>query len=496
MTKNKFKFMKLSNLISLNLLTLSFGCFQSADKDKSIILSSPSLKNTSATALSSSFFEIAQQENEQWWEIFNSSELNVLIETAINNSPTLQLAESRIVAAQATVKSVRSKLFPELSMNASENWAHLSKYGFYRDFFPAPPGSRPPAALNDINLSLNFSYEIDFWGKNRKKLAGALGLAIAKQMEKKQIELVLCEAVAFSFFEWQAHTAEKNIYEKWLLSEKKLSHFFSSRYESGLDNTLPPLKQTQQLGAIEQKIIDLEKKREVDVFFLKSLLGMSRDDPLSLTVIEEHLTQKIQLPENLGLDLLAQRPDLMSQIWKVAAAGEAIGVAKTEFYPNVNLAAVAGLSSLTFSHLFLWASRTGALTPAVHLPIFTGWQLEANLDQKVALFNEEVSFYNEMLLKAAQQVAEEITTFISVEKQLQIQNSLVSLQKKSYEISSLRFEKGVDNYKPVITSSQTLFSQEINAVYLNHALILSTLRIIQSLGGGLHSQKLPPSLYP
>ncbi len=496
MAKKTFIFTKLKNLVLLHFLVINCGCFQSADKDKAEILSTPSLKRVSEQALASSFFAAEKHKEEKWWKIFESPELDTLMEIAIANSPTLQLAESKIVGAQAAAKSVRSKLFPEISMNAADNWAYLSKYGFFRDFFPLPPTDPIPSKFNEIDLSLNFSYEIDFWGKNRKKLAGALGLAVSQQMEKEQTELILCEAVAFTYFEWQAHTAEKIVYENWVEAEKKLSHFFNSRYETGVDNTLPPLQQNQQLGAIEQKIIELEKKREIDIFFLKNLLGKTPDDSLILTFTPEDLTHKISIPENLGLDLLAQRPDLMAQIWKVAAAGEAIGVAKTEFYPNVNLAAMAGLSSLTFSHLFNWASRTGALSPAVHLPLFTGWQLEANLDQKVALYNEEVFSYNERLLKAAQQVAEEITTFISLEKQIEIQNDLVDLQKQSYEISSLRFEKGVDNYKPVLTSSQTLFSQEITAIYLKHAQILSTLRIIQSLGGGMQAQKLPPSLYP
>ena len=408
-------------LITLSLpLLLCSGCFKSADRDKATVSASPSLKTISDRALASKSFEEGVGEK-QWWKIFESSELDSLMQEAIQNSPTLQVAEAKIVAAQAAAKSVRSKLFPQLSADASNNWSYLSKYGFFRDFFPLPPTDVIPSKFNETDLSLNFSYEIDFWGKNRKKLASALGLAISQQMEKEQTELVLCEAVAFAYFEWQAHSAEKLTLEKWLITEQNLSHFFTSRYEVGVDNVVPPLMQEQSLDEIKQKIIDCEKKREIDLFFLNNLLGKGPDNKVSLTFTPERFLQKVRIPEHLGLDLLAQRPDLMAQIWKVSSAADAISVAKTEFYPNVNLAALAGLSSLTPRHLFEWASRTGSLMPAIHLPLFTGGDLTANLNKQVALFNEAVHTYNEMLLKAAEGVAKEITTLLAISEQQSIQ---------------------------------------------------------------------------
>ena len=173
---------------------------------------------------------------------------------------------------------------------------------------------------------------------------------------KNQAELILCASVAFSYFEWQAHRQEKELYEKWLASEQKLDSFFASRYQSGLDDVRSSLKQYQASGEIQQKIVDLEKQMTIDLLFLKTLIAEDPASTLTLSPREEVLTQKIPIPETIGLNLVAQRPDLMAQIWRVSSAAKAIGVAKTEFYPNVNLNALAGLSSLSFPHLFNWAS--------------------------------------------------------------------------------------------------------------------------------------------
>ena len=69
--------------------------------------------------------------------------------------------------------------------------------------------------------------------------------------------------------------------------------------------------------------------------------------------------------------------------------------------------AFAQLESLTFNKLLKIGSRQGGLVPAVHLPIFTGGKLTANLKGKVAAFNEETYRYNQLLLSAAKEVADE-----------------------------------------------------------------------------------------
>ncbi len=485
----------MKKIFPLFILILNFGCFQSVEKSSTNSMSS--LQKISKEALSSSYFEPENQKNEQWWKIFQSFELDVLMKQAIAKNPTLQMAEAKIVEAQASAKMVRSKLFPHLSASAVDNWNYLSKYGFDRDFFPLPGGDMEiPHKFNEIDLSVNFSYEIDFWGKNRKQLEEALGLAIAQQMEKNQAELLLCVSVAFSYFQWQAHRKEKEIYEKWLASEEELDAFCSSRYQVGLDDVRSSLQQYQNTGDIQQKILDLDKQMTIDLLFLKTLIAEDPDSTLALSSREELLTQKIPIPETIGLDLVSKRPDLMAQIWRVSAAAKAIGVAKTEFYPNVNLNAFAGLSSLSFSHLFNWASRTGALTPAIHLPLFMGGALKANLGKKVALFNEAVASYNALLLQAAQEVVTSITTFLSLEKQINVQTAKIRLQQEALYSSSLRYDKGIDTIKPVLSSHQELFFQELAMVSLRQALLVSSLQIFQSLGGGMQQQALPSSLTP
>ena len=124
-----------------------------------------------------------------------------------------------------------------------------------------------------------------------------------------------------------------------------------------------------------------------------------------------------EVPENLPLNLIGRRPDLIAQKARLEAAAKEINAAKTHFYPSFNLRAFAGLESVFWSKLFSADSYFGALQPALNLPIFNAGMIKANLMGKVAEFNEAVASYDALILKAAQEIADILSTIDRFEKE-------------------------------------------------------------------------------
>lgn len=465
------------------------GCFSGADKKMAQSMSTPSLEGVLQTATAAdctSSFSLGAH----FWKVFEDPQLNSFMDQALAQNPTLQKAEAKVVAAQARAKMVRSNLFPHLSASAAENWQYLSKYGLLRDFFPSVPGFPIPHKFNEINFSLQFSYEVDFFGKNQKLLQAALGKALAEEMERRQAELILCISVAYTYFSLQSSRAQLLKYQEELLCEEALLGIADKRYEAGLDNITVPLIDKQKLSSLKQQIEELEKEIAIDTAFLQELLGTG-PSPLSINFVWDPSKIANYLPSTLPIDLLSQRPDMMAQSHRIESARQEVGVAKTEFYPNVNLMGLGGFSSLSFSHLFEWASRTGGLRPAIHLPLFMGGALQGNLTEKVAKFNEAVFDYNALLLQAAKEVISEISTFICLHKQIKEQEEKLNSQKQLYEIANLSYAAGTRGYESPLSQKRALFTYEIEATSLHQYKILSFLKVIQALGGGWEEEPCP-----
>lgn len=468
----------------LFLILFVSGCGHVPKNDLAQVFSPIELPETSETVLAREFFEEGGWPTEQWWEMFEDPQLNHLIELALEQSPTLQKALAKVAEAEQEAKKERATLFPRLDFNAEEQWEYFSKNGFVRSFYPTMPGVVVPATTNQLDLTLNFQYEIDFFGRNRSRFYAALGRARAERAEAKQATLILTTLIAQTYIELQTKQIQKEILEEQLETRDDLLYLTTSRNTYGLDGEIPVLEKTQNLYDIEQTLISLEKEISLDRHMLSILVGLGPDANIAPEPMTALFERPFPFPSDLSSDLLARRPDLTAQIWRVEAAAKEIKAAKADFYPRVNLLAFAGLESLSFNQLFKISSKQGALDPAIHLPIFTGGLLTARLKEKVALFNEESYRYNELLLRAAREVADQVVTLTASHDTLSRQLDLLDVATDQTILQFSRYKEGVNNFLSVLEKQENLLQERYYLFSYQRDYLLSVLTLIKALGGG------------
>jgi NodT family efflux transporter outer membrane factor (OMF) lipoprotein len=486
--------MKFQKLIYL-FIPLLTRCAQVPQSDLANRVNGPSLVLSEKEALRRDFFRVGQWPEEKWWEMFHDEQLNALIARGLKDNYSLKTAHERVAYAYQLAKGKRSKFFPEISGNYTEQWQYLSKYGFDRDFFPVPKSTQGqiPHTLNLIDLTLNFSYEFDFWGKNRDLFYAALGQARAEVAEEKQAQLITAISIAQTYFSLQAKGEQKQILQERLREKKELFSLTDSRFTNGLIEVFGVLTSDIEIHNLYQAILFLEEGIEMDKHMLKYLIGLGPDDTVLEKMPTAHFNTPFPLPENISSDLLARRPDLMAQIWRVEAAAKDIGAARADFYPDVNLLAFAGLEALSFGNLFR-DSKTGGLSPAIHLPIFTGGRLRANLRSKVAAFNQAMYAYNDLMLRAVKEVADAIVTVQTVNDAYTEQRIAFKDTAMQYALQFSRYMKGRDNFLSVLDREEEVLQQRflLTGLQLDH--LNSVLSLIKGLGGGYVSRKEPQQL--
>jgi NodT family efflux transporter outer membrane factor (OMF) lipoprotein len=276
-----------------------------------------------------------------------------------------------------------------------------------------------------------------------------------------------------------------------LHDRKQLFQLSARREEQGLDPAIPSLEKEQDVYQIEQTILMLEKDISLDQHMLSILVGVGPDTNLCKEPMRAIFETAVSIPQDLSTDLLARRPDLIAQIWRVESAAKRIGAAKADFYPRVNLMAFAQLESLSFNKLLNIGSRQGGLVPALHLPIFTGGKLRANLKEKVAIFNEETYRYNELLLNAAKEVADQITTLSTTFDTLTLQINTLDSAEDQLELQYARYKQGINDFLTVLQREDLLLQQRYQLFAFERDYLLAVLKMIKALGGGYHTDHTP-----
>jgi NodT family efflux transporter outer membrane factor (OMF) lipoprotein len=196
--------------------------------------------------------------------------------------------------------------------------------------------------------------------------------------------------------------------------------------------------------------------------------------------------EALVLPENLPADLLARRPDIAAQRFRLEAAAAQIGATKADFFPNVNLTAFVGFAatSLAGVNLFTGGSRVAGVGPAVHLPIFDAGRLRANLRGRYGEYDAAIEQYNQTLVAALRQVADQVAGVRAVKQQLAHQAVALAAADDAHRLTLDRYRAGLTSYLDVLVNEERLLTERMNEVRLRGRNLALAVDMVRALGGG------------
>jgi NodT family efflux transporter outer membrane factor (OMF) lipoprotein len=416
---------------------------------------------------------------EDWWKSYNDLQLNELIKEALEDSPNIISAQARLKQADAFTQVNKSSNLPQLSANAQVTQEKHS-YNY------VTPRSATPTGWNDYGqASLDFSWELDFWGKNRAAIASSLSNVEAMNAELAQARLTLSSAIASDYAELARLFYDRDELKEYLLVQNKLFVLLNLRFENGLENKATVEDSKSLLAKTEGEILSLDEQISLQKNKIAVLMGAGPNRGLKITRPSINFNQSdFGLPKEISVDLLGRRPDIMAARMQVESQEYLIKEKKAEFYPNVNLSAFIGFQSLGLNLLNEKDSYRGSVGPAISLPIFSAGRLQGELRSSISKYEESVANYNETITQALKEIADAGVSQISLSKQLlKSQDELASSQ-EAYDIKTKRYEGGVSNYLDVLYSQETLIDVKRNLINQKSRALSLDIALKYALGGG------------
>ena len=407
-----------------------------------------------------------------WWQRFGDPQLDRLIGEALAGSPGMGSARARIDRAAALASGTGAALAPQASASADVTRQHFSAHGIYP----------PPLAgswRTQTQLAASFSYEFDLWGRNRAAYDAALGQVRAAEVDAYAVRLLLASSVARAYAQLARSFEQLDLAQAALAQRQTIFDLIGQRVAAGLDSQVE-LKQAEgSIPAARLRIAQLEEEIALGRNLLASLLGKGPDRGLAIAHPRMQGAAPA-LPSVLPADLLGRRPDVVAQRWRVEAARRDIEAAKGQFYPNVNLSALVGVQSITFSKLL----ASGSGIPALRLPLFDGGRLRANLAAKDADYDLALEQYNQTLVEAMREVVDQLASLRSVDAQRIELDAALATAERGHQLALERQRAGIGSYLQVLAAEAPLLEQKILQANLRaHELELS-INLIRALGGG------------
>ena len=411
-----------------------------------------------------------------WWQRYNDPQLDRLLVAALANNPSLSAAQARLAVANAAIAGARAPLLPRVDANYNLSREHLS--GNY--IYPPPLGGSV-ASLN--RLALDFSYELDFWGKNRARLQAAVSEQQAAQADAQAARNMLARAVVGSYLNLQNAYAQHKVIQHVIAQRQEVQQLTHDRQRAGLDTNVE-VKQAESATATAR--VELTQAETTIAKLRNQLAALTATAPAQMRdIAPATLTPpSYEAPQSLPIDLLGRRPDVVAARWRAEAARRRTDSAKAEFYPNINIAAFAGLQSLGTGMLFDSFSRAAGIGPAITLPIFHGGELNANLAGRRAETDLAVSDYNQTVLSAVQQTADALDALRLLGREQAEQQAASNAIQTAYDVAVQRYRGGLGNYLSVLLAQDGVLRQSRRDAELRFRAYQLDADLAYALGGG------------
>jgi multidrug efflux system outer membrane protein len=413
----------------------------------------------------------------QWWRQYQDPQLDDLMDRAMQQSPDLALAQSRVSNAEQSAKLAAAQL--GLSVNGSAQVARqrLSDHGLIPSQFLGF------SWYNQADVGAQLQYDFDWWGKKRATMEAALDQAHAAEAQRSAAALALQYAVADTYFGWQADQVRLQLADQLLATQRQFVQIAELRVKQGVDLPDEAQKARAQLAAIREMRVALDGSAKIRRVSLASLLGLAPDQ---LPELKPHALPAVSggVPADVRLDLIARRPDIAASRWQVEAALRKTDAARAEFFPDFSISAMAGLSSIDLGKLLTAGSRTMSLTPALHLPIFEGGSLEANYGVSKAELDAAVAQYNSTVLTAAREVATQALGAQQIAARRHEQQAQLDADRQLLASAQARAAQGVRDAREGLAAQAQLLQQRDAATQLDAQAVSTELSLIKALGGG------------
>jgi NodT family efflux transporter outer membrane factor (OMF) lipoprotein len=461
-------------LIFFTSCTSSYSYKQKYKPDTNIDLS-----ESLSLARQSGDFDSCPTLESRWWLEFEDEQLNSLIDRALSCNPSLDSAREKINLANQEALIKKASLFPTIQ-------GILQNLMTYQQ-------DKSLSVLHDrhtdhlTSLEFDFNYDLDIFSKNRSSYEALVGIENMRRAEYSQSVLMITSSICQSYFNLQANMLKLEILLEVLSKRSRNLELISLRQKHRIDNSLLVNNAVVSVSTIEKQAAVLKEQLVLGRNLLNILIGASPGNDLQIDSSFRLVKKPIALPEFVGSDLLAHRPDLTAMRYKIYSLAKKVGVAKAEFLPNINLALGGGLKSLKYSDFFTSKSFVGSLLPSISQPIFTGGLLKASLRANIAQLKVVNYEFKDSLLKATKEVVDSIERVQTTFETIKYQEQETAATKRTYNLVYSRYKNGIDSMISVLSKNEDYLMKRLDQITLENQQLQNKIELIKSIGGGYES---------
>jgi NodT family efflux transporter outer membrane factor (OMF) lipoprotein len=415
---------------------------------------------------------------QQWWTLFQSPQLDALIDKALAANPTLVVAQTALRQAWELVYAQQGFFYPTVQGNFSASRQQVS--GTF-----TPPTVLNSMTLNFFTLQGTASWTLDVFGGNRRQVESLRAQAESQRFLLAAAYVVLTSNVVAAAVQEASLRGQIAATEDIIAISTQSLALLRRQFDLGYVARLDVAAQEAALAQVRATLPPLRKQLELTRNLLTVLAGRFPSDQPTETFELAALRLPQDLPVSLPSQLVDQRPDVRAAEEALHAAGAQVGVAIANMLPQFTLTGAAGgTSTAGISSMFKTGNPYWIGTSTLMQTLFDGGTLLHRKRAAEVAFEQAAAQYRSTVLTAFQNVADALYTLQTDAESLREAVAAEQAAQVTLDITVKQQQLGYVNYLSLLSAQQAYQQTRITRVQAQANRFADTAALFQALGGG------------
>ena len=412
-----------------------------------------------------------------WWRLYESPELDQLVQDALSANTDLRVAVANISRANAGVDYADAAFRPATTVQAGTSYARRSAEEELR------PGK--PLANNFVyGAGVGVSYQLDLFGQISRAVEAAHADLGAARAAHDAVRVTVAAETTRAFLEVCSIGREIAVAERSVALQAKSRELTQALQRAGRGNSLDVTRSSVQEDQIRASLPALQAGKRVALYRLAVLTGRAPEDfPRHVETCEQEPVLTRSLPIGDGIDLMRRRPDIRRAEFELQSATARIGVATSDLYPKVILGASIG--SVGLDKNFLAADTFKfSLGPLVSWQFPDRTRTQARISAASAEQQAAFARFDGNVLNALKETESALEVYArDLERRALLESARQKASRAARDTEQL-FALGRQSYLPVLDATRTLIASEQAVAAVESKLASDQVNVFLALGGG------------
>jgi NodT family efflux transporter outer membrane factor (OMF) lipoprotein len=337
--------------------------------------------------------------------------------------------------------------------------------------------------LRRVRVDLGAAWEPDLWGRLGRSVKGAEAAAQATAGELATATLSVQGELVTNYLLLRHADAQRALLEAAIADYQRVVTITENRYKVGVAPKTDLLQAQTQLANAQSDHAGLLSQRAQLEHAIAVLMG---EVPANFSVAADSAWRIAvpALPMMVPSELLQRRPDIAAAERRVAAANEQIGIARSAFFPSVNLTGSAGGFATSAPGLLTDPTSIWSLGVALTQPIFNAGLTKSRVAGAEAAYEQEVALYRQTVLEAFQSVEDQlIAARVLAEQEALLANAASAATQAQDQVLN-RYRAGQVSFLEVVIAQTAALNARRALLQAQSNRQIASVALIKALGGG------------